>query len=321
LTSFSHVRPHAARGYAYIAAATFCWGLSATLGRAAFTGRLFASGSLPRIDPLILAQSRTTISLLVLAPILLLRGGRAKLALPVSDAVRGLVLGVLGVAASNYFYYAAIDKTNVATAITVRYTAPVLVLMYMVARRRQRATAMRVSAVLLSVIGCALAIGLLGGSRLRLDPTGLAAAEIAAFSFAFYNVYAHGLLLRHDRWRVLIFALLGAALFWMVINPPWRVMAQHYSSQQWLFLLVFAVTSVLVPFSFYFAGLQHLDATRAIVTSCLEPVFSILIAAVALGELVRPLQALGIVFVLLATLLVQIPGAGTKDVALLEPIE
>ena len=180
---------------------------------------------------------------------------------------------------------------------------------------------MRVSAVLLSVIGCALAIGLLGGSRLRLDPTGLAAAEIAAFSFAFYNVYAHGLLLRHDRWRVLIFALLGAALFWMVINPPWRVMAQHYSSQQWLFLLVFAVTSVLVPFSFYFAGLQHLDATRAIVTSCLEPVFSILIAAVAFGELVRPLQALGIVFVLLATLLVQIPGAGTKDVALLEPIE
>ena len=95
----------------------------------------------------------------------------------------------------------------------------------------------------------------------------------------------------------------------MVINPPWRVIAQHYSLQQWLFLLVFAVTSVLVPFSFYFAGLQHLDATRAIVTSCLEPVFSILIAAVALGELVRPLQALGIVLVLLATLLVQIPGA------------
>jgi len=28
------------RGYIYIAAATFFWGISATLGRAAFTGRL-----------------------------------------------------------------------------------------------------------------------------------------------------------------------------------------------------------------------------------------------------------------------------------------
>ncbi len=321
MTSFSHVRPHALRGYVYIAAATCCWGLSAALGRAAFTGRLFAAGGLPRIGPLILAQSRTTISLLVLVPLLLLRLGWTKVALPRADAARALLLGVLGVAASNFFYYAAIEKTNVATAITLQYTAPVLVLVYMVARRRQRATLLRVSAVLLSVAGCALAIGLLGGSRLRLNPAGVAAAEIAAFSFAFYNVYAHGLLLRHDRWRVLLYALLGAALFWMFLNPPWRVMAQHYSSQQWLFLLVFAVLSVLVPFSLYFAGLQHLDATRAIVTSCLEPVFSILIAAVSLGELVRPLQAVGIAIVLLATVLVQLPGGEMRDVALLEPIE
>jgi drug/metabolite transporter, DME family len=321
LTSFSHVKPHAARGYAYIAAATFCWGLSAALGRAAFTGRLFASGSLPRIHPLILAQSRTTISLIVLAPILLLRGGQAKLKLPAADAARALVLGVLGVAASNYFYYAAIEKTNVATAIVIQYTAPVLVLLYMVARRLQRATFLRVGAVALSVVGCALAIGVVGGSRLLINPAGVAAAELAAFSFAFYNVYAHRLLLRHDRWPVLVYALLGAALFWMLINPPWRVVAQHYGWQQWVFLLVFALTSVLVPFSFYFAGLQHLDATRAIVTSCLEPVFSILIAAVALGELVRPMQAVGIVIVLVATVLVQLPGEPTDEVALLEPIE
>ena len=60
--------------------------------------------------------------------------------------------------------------------------------------------------------------------------------------------------------------------------------------------------------------IQHLDPTRAIVTSCLEPVFSIMIAALALGELVRPLQVLGIIVVLSAVVVVQLPrgdeGAG-----------
>jgi drug/metabolite transporter (DMT)-like permease len=91
-----------------------------------------------------------------------------------------------------------------------------------------------------------------------------------------------------------------------VINPPWRLAAVNYSKEQWLYLVVFAITSVLVPFSFYFAGLQYLDATRGIVTSCLEPVFSIIIAAIVLGERVRSLQTVGIMLVLVATVLVQL---------------
>jgi probable blue pigment (indigoidine) exporter len=78
---------------------------------------------------------------------------------------------------------------------------------------------------------------------------------------------------------------------------------------------------VLGPFAFYFAGLQHLEPTRAIVTGCLEPVFSILIAAVVLGELMRPIQVLGIVLVLVATVVVQIPDRESEPVVLVEPIE
>jgi len=64
------------RGYLYIATATFLWGIAATLGRAAFTGRLFSPGqAIHPIDPLILSQSRTTFSFLVLlAALLLIRG-------------------------------------------------------------------------------------------------------------------------------------------------------------------------------------------------------------------------------------------------------
>jgi drug/metabolite transporter, DME family len=114
---------------------------------------------------------------------------------------------------------------------------------------------------------------------------------------------------------VLLYTTGSASLFWLVVNPPWKLMAAHYSAAQWLFLLLFSLLSVLAPFAFYFAGLQHLEPTRAIIVSCLEPVFSIVIAAIALGEVMRPLQVVGIVFVLAAITVAQLPDR------LVEPIE
>ena len=57
---------------------------------------------------------------------------------PTPDLIQCLVLGMLGVAASNYFYYVAIQRTSVAIAIIVQYTAPVWVLLYVVARGQQK---------------------------------------------------------------------------------------------------------------------------------------------------------------------------------------
>ncbi|MEY2412777.1 MAG: hypothetical protein QOD84_1383 [Acidobacteriaceae bacterium] len=311
------------RGYLYISAAALFWGISATMGRAAFTGRLLPSGkSLGATDPLILSQSRTTLSFLVLLAVLTVTRGWREFQIPASDLLRLLLLGVFGVAASNYFYYLAIQRTNVATAIVVQYTAPIWVLLYMVFRGLQRPTLGRVGAVILALTGIALVIGIFSSGGLGLNPVGVAAALTAALAFAFYNVAGHTVLERYDRWIVLLYTTFFAGLFWMVINPPWKVIAAHYSGTQWIFLTVFSMLSMLVPFSFYFAGLQHLEPTRAIVVSCLEPVFSILIAALILGELLRIAQVLGMVMVLAAIVVAQLSGANGKDeVTVCEPVD
>lgn len=307
-------KPHPLRGYLYIATATFLWGVAATLGRAAFTGKLLSGGALPQIDPLIISQSRVTFSFLIFLLVLLLTRGRRSLKLPASEIGRIFLLGFLGIVPSNYFYYLAIQRTNVATAIIVQYTAPVWVLLYMVLRGRQKASMQRAAAVILALTGIALAIGGFSPGGLKLDTIGVAAALLAAFSFAFYNIGGHDVLVRQDHWVVLLYATLAASIFWQVINPPWKIAAAHYSGTQWLFLGVFALVSMLVPFSFYFAGLKYLEPTRAIVMSCLEPVFSILIAAVALREIVHPGQMFGIVLVLAAIILVQMPDRKNQPV-------
>jgi len=301
------------------------------MGRAVFTGRVSLAGEyLGKIEPLVLAQSRTTISFLVLAPILLFRN-RSALRVRGTHLFQFFLLGIVGLAASNYFYYLAIERTSVATAIVLQYVAPVWVLFYMLARRLQRATVHRILGVVLAVIGCSLAAGeisaqghfpWLGLSGVRFNSTGVIAAELAAISFAFYNIYGQHLLQAYQRWTVLVYALFGAATFWILFNPPWKIAARPYSAGQWAFMAVFSMTSMLIPFSLYFAGLQHLDPTRAIVTSCLEPVWAIALTAVLLGELVSPVQVLGMVIVLGATVLIQRPDRshGEPTIAV-EPIE
>ena len=296
------------RGYLYIAASSFLWGVGATLGRAAFTGRLLpGKQALQPIDPLILSQARITFAFLIFLPTLLVTTGRRVLRVPAADLGRLALLGILGLAASNYTYYLAIQRTNIATAITIQYTAPVWVLLYAVLAGRQKPSLQRMIAAALAVAGIGLVIGAFQPGGLRLDVLGVMASLAAAFAFAFYSIAGHALVARYDHWIVLLYGTLAGSLFWLVINPPGKILAAHYSAGQWLFLLIFSLVSMLVPYSFYFAGLKYLEPTRAVIVSCLEPAFAIVIAATVLGETMRPLQVIGIVVVLAAIVIVQLP--------------
>jgi drug/metabolite transporter (DMT)-like permease len=294
---------HPWRGYFFIATATLCWGAAAVFGKAIFTGNLFAGRAL--ISPVVLTQTRTSFSVLVLAALLLLRFGRRIFQINRHDlALCGLV-GTLGVACSNYFYYLAVQISTVALAITVQYIAPVWVLLYMVGRGREKATLQKTAAALVAMAGTALAIGVFQ-SAIQFSTIAVGAALLASFGYAFYNIAAQGLVTRHHPLTVMFYVLLSSALMWTVVNPPWRLVALQLSGRQWQFLFLFACLSMVLPYMLYLSGLKFLDPTRAVITSCLEPVFAILFAWLFINETLRPLQVVGIVAVLVATVTVQV---------------
>ncbi len=297
-------------GYLLVAAAAFFYGAAAALGKAVFNGASWVRGS--GIDPLILSQTRATFSVLLLLPILLIAKGATALRASRRALLKCAAMGVIGICGANFFYYYAIQKSTVAIAITVQYTAPVWVYSYMVAARRQHATWLRTVAVLLAFVGCGL-VALTGpAAQLRVTSAGILAAMAAAFVFAFYNVMGSELVNEFSRWLVLFYSLLAAAVFWLIVNPPWKIAAQHYSGREWLFLFGFAMISMLLPLALYLSGLALLDPTSAIVTSCLEPVFASVLAAMFVGESLGWLQGLGIALVLSQSVLIQLPERNTR---------
>ena len=211
---------HPWRGYFFIAAATLCWGAAATFGKAIFSGSLFGGQAL--ISPMVLTQARTSFTVLVLAPLLLLRFRQSIFRIGKKDLALCALVGTLGVACSNYFYYLAVQKATVSLAITVQYTAPIWVLLYMVLRGREKATVQRAVAALVAMLGTALAIGLFH-SNVKLSSVGVGAALLASFGYAFYNVAGQGLVSRNHQLTIMFYVLLSAAVLWLVVNPPWRL--------------------------------------------------------------------------------------------------
>lgn len=292
-------------GYLLIAAAAFCYGASAALGKAVFNGTRWVRGA--GIDPLILSQTRSTFALVVLLPIALWFRGPAVLRADRRTLLKCIAMGVFGICGANFFYYYAIAKSTVATAITVQYTAPVWVYAYLVAIGVDRARWTRSLAVLLAFVGCALVALTSPEAQIGVSTIGIVAALGAAFSYSFYNVIGADLLKSASQWLVLFYALLAATVFWLIVNPPRRVIAHHYSGREWLFLFGFAMFSMLLPLALYLGGLRLLDPTSAIVTSCLEPVFASVLAAVFVGEKLSLLQVLGIALVLSQSVIIQLP--------------
>jgi len=86
------------------------------------------------------------------------------------------------------------------------------------------------------------------------------------------HIVGHGVLTRYDRWRVLLWTLTSASAFWLLVNPPEN---RRRALRQWAMGIPIRILDDLGsrPLLVYFLGLQHLEPTRAIIASCLEPVF------------------------------------------------
>lgn len=289
------------RGYLFIIAGTVFWGLSAVIAKIIFTQ---VDASATPVDPLILVQTRVSFSAAVMVAFFLF-WNRSVLTVKIRDLHRMVLLGVVGVAGSNITYYIALEQINVSTAIVMQYTAPLLVLVYATVMREESLSLSKVIAAALSVIGCFFAVGGTELSFKHLSTTGLIAGVGASVCWAFTNVYLRHLLRDYSVWTTLIYGFLAASLFWLFINPPWKIVDMNYTSSQWFSFMGFAMISVLIPHSLYFIGVRHITASRAIITATFEPIVAITGSFFILGETLTSVQLLGATVVIIAIALVQ----------------
>lgn len=292
------------KGYIAISLAAVMWGVAAAVAKSFFN---------KAYEPLILVQMRVTLSFAVLFLFFLTTNPKL-LRFNLRDIPHVLIVGILGVAGSNYFYYAAIKETNVSTSILVQYTAPIMVMMYTVIFQKERLSSMKLSALVLSIGGIILAVGAYDPAVIQGSLKGIILALLAAVSFSIFNISGKSLTQKYSIWTGLIYLLLAATLFWSFINTPMDIINAGYSAEDWKVFGIIALISILIPYSLYYYGLKHIQSSKAIIISTLEPVIAIIAEWLFLNGRMGPLQIVGACSVIAAIVLLQ------KDSRDAEPI-
>jgi drug/metabolite transporter (DMT)-like permease len=257
------------------------------------------------VDPVVLAGARAFTAALILLVYVALRKPQA-LRVNLRDVVFLATFGTVALAGVHVAYYLAISHTNVATAILLEYLAPVIVLGFSVAFLGERMSWTLPVGVMLSVSGCALVVGMASGGGLSVSPAGLAWGLTAAGFFALYQLMGKWAAPRYSPWTLLTYGLVAAAVFWVVFLGGFTEMYELMATPPGGLAVVYmAVASTIIPFGASLKALHYIDATKAVVTSTLEPVIAGAAGWIVLSETFDGWQLLGGLLVLTAIVVVQ----------------
>lgn len=301
---------HRATGYVLAAVAAACWAGGGLTAKWLFEGASF------RVQPAHLAAARAFIAFAMLLLYLAIARRDAfkvrRRDLPFLAAF-GLALAMV-----HFTYFATIQLTNVPTAILLEYLAPVLVLGVSVGFMGERFTWALPAGATLSVTGCALVVGAIGGGGLHVSAAGIAWGLTSAVFFAGYTLmgkYAAG---RFSAWTLLVYGMGSASLFWLVYlgvrGETGSIAGLLSSPVRATAVVAVSFGATIVPFGAFLKALTYIDATKASITATLEPVIAGLAtcAIPALYAPLSPLQLLGGVLVLGACAVVQLPPRSSE---------
>ncbi len=271
-------------GYLLVAAAATSWGSQGVVAKL-----LLVRGGLPAGE---LVSARTVlVAALLLAILATVRP--ALLEVRAGDLAHLALLGVVGMALSQYAYYLALARIPVAIALLVQYTSPLLVLAAGVVFYAEPVRRRDVTAAAVTIAGAALVVRAYEPAFLRVNAAGLAASTTCALAFAFYSLWARRVAARLSPWTILTYSFTAAAVFWLPVAPPGRVLLGPHPALVWVGLAVVITFGTLVPFALYLAGLARISAAHATIVSGLEPVVAAVVAFAAIGERLEWPQLVG----------------------------
>ncbi len=290
-----------ATGYALYLFAALLFALNGTVAKTLLLGGLEATR---------LSQLRATLAFVILLGFVALTK-RSALRLRRSEIPLLLVYGVLGIAMTQYLYFAAIERLPIGVALLIEFTAPLMIALWF---RFGLGHATK-PAVWIALVAALVGLGIVAEvwQGLTLDLVGVAFAVGAALALAVYYVTADMQVQRpgpRDAVSLTMWGMGAAALFWAIVAPWWTFPVEDLAGTLRLFgasgpavpavglAAWMVVLGTVLPFSLVVLSMQHLRASQASVVGMTEPIFATAIAWAVLGEAFSPVQTVGAAIVL-----------------------
>jgi drug/metabolite transporter (DMT)-like permease len=198
-----------------------------------------------------------------------------------------VLMGAIGYVGQSVSYFAALNHASAGLVALLLYAYPTLVCLLAAAFLRQPLTRRTLTVLAVSFAGIALTLG--GGHG---TPTGIALGLAAAAFYSVYIVVGARELAGTDALASTTVVCLSAgatlALASLVREPQFPQIWWG-----WAAIAAIALVSTVVAILAFFAGLKRVGPAVASIVSTLEPVVTVALAWIVLGETLAPIQLVG----------------------------
>lgn len=224
--------------------------------------------------------------------------------------------GLISIVFFNVCYFLTIEKTTLATASILLYTAPCFVMLMSAFFFKERITIQKIAALVLAFLGCMLVSGFAKG---EIKMVALATGVGSGLGYASYSIFGKVALKKYQTFTVIFYTFvvstIGLLPFVHIFDIATTV-TNDFSSI--LNTLGLGIISTFMPYICYTGGLKYIEAGKASVLAFAEPMVATIAGIVIFSEPLHYNNAVGILLIFLAIVLLNVQLKSAKHQSTLE---
>ncbi|HEO2451252.1 TPA: EamA family transporter [Streptococcus agalactiae] len=214
-----------------------------------------------------------------------------------------LLFSIFGLVLNQYAFLRAIHLTNAGTATVLQYMAPILILSIVCILNRQRPTSFEIIAIAMAILGTYMIAthGKLGS--LAITPKGLMWGLGSAITYSIYILLPVKLI--HEWGSTIVIGsgmFIGGILF-SLVTKAWQYPLQINVMSILAYIGIIGIGTIFA-YTFFLKGVSIVGAVKGSLLASVEPVSSVFLTILVLGEIFYPIDLLGMLFIFLAVTLI-----------------
>ncbi|KLK73658.1 DMT family transporter [Streptococcus agalactiae] len=214
-----------------------------------------------------------------------------------------LLFSIFGLVLNQYAFLRAIHLTNAGTATVLQYMAPILILSIVCILNRQRPTSFEIIAIAMAILGTYMIAthGKLGS--LAITPKGLMWGLGSAITYSIYILLPVKLI--HEWGSTIVIGsgmFIGGILF-SLVTKAWQYPLQINVMSILAYIGIIGIGTIFA-YTFFLKRVSIVGAVKGSLLASVEPVSSVFLTVLVLGEIFYPIDLLGMLFIFLAVTLI-----------------
>lgn len=291
------------KAFLYIILGAALWG---TIGW--YVKNLYAYG----FTPMEVVTLRVWSAAILLVLFLIIREPKKLKLASFSDVKYFIGTGIFSIVFFNFCMFTAIDLSTIPVATALLYTGPAFVMILSFIFFREPLTKPKITALVITIIGSALIVGLIPLDLNILQLTSILFGLGSGLGYALYSVFSKFALKKYTTLSITAYTFIIAAISLLPFFPYQEKLPLLMEPR----VLFFAAGLGFLPTAFayiiYTYGLNQTEASKASILTTIEPVVATLIGIFIFQEAFTPVQMVGMLCIIGAVILIQISPRRAK---------